>query len=278
MKKLTLPLFPLLGIEADGSCECGPDCEAPGKHPAVSWKAEVGEERFRSVETYLSAHPRVQGVGARMGEGIFVLDFDPRSGGFDSLARLEGEFSDLPPTAVALTGLYGSVRGEHWYFTYDASETYIRSRPLSKVLGADYSGVDVKGEGGYVVLPPTRHRSRVRYAWKSGLERIAEAPDWLITLLESEPELPSPTAVGTALRKRRGGQPSREVQGWIYGKAGVPHPQWVKIARITAALWDDTEAESPRRRLPDSSMTPWFGHRTTTRRDPGTKRSDCEMY
>jgi hypothetical protein len=45
-------------------------------------------------------------------------------------------------------------------------------------------GVDIRGQGGFAVLPPSRHVSGKDYEWKDGCApwecEIAEAPDWLL--------------------------------------------------------------------------------------------------
>jgi hypothetical protein len=89
-----------------------------------------------------------------MGDGMLVLDFDPRDGGFESRERLEAEFAPLPRTTKVLTGIHEQGRGEHLYFLYDSESIHVPSRPLSKALGSSYPGVDVKASGGYVVVPP----------------------------------------------------------------------------------------------------------------------------
>jgi hypothetical protein len=48
-------------------------------------------------------------------------------------------------------------------------------------------GIDVRAAGGYVVVPPSVHPSGVEYEWDVALKgsAIAEAPPWLLSLLES---------------------------------------------------------------------------------------------
>jgi hypothetical protein len=45
-------------------------------------------------------------------------------------------------------------------------------------------GVDIRGQGGFAVLPPSQHSSGTPYAWKAGCApwecEIAAAPDWLL--------------------------------------------------------------------------------------------------
>jgi putative DNA primase/helicase len=78
--------------------------------------------------------------------GFFVLDVDRDSWGFGSLDALESEFGELPPTWTVKTG----GGGLHLYFKYPEDGTVI---PNS--TGRLGPGVDVRGEGGYVLVPPS---------------------------------------------------------------------------------------------------------------------------
>lgn len=88
---------------------------------------------------------------------IFVIDVDPRNGG----AVPQG----LPPTYTVVTG------GGGLHFYYRTTGT-LHTKP-------EYSpGVDIKGLGGYVILPPsvTEHE----YTTTGQSREPSEAPDWLI--------------------------------------------------------------------------------------------------
>lgn len=242
MTTLTLPLIPLLDLDRAGGCPCG-SCERPGKHPAVKWRhVTVGRRRYGSIEEYLDG-TKYSRVAARMGNGVFCLDFDPRSNGFEARANLEDEFRPLPPTAVALTGDYGGVRGEHYYYSHNPS-IRVPNRVLSDLLGKDFGGIDIKGDGGLAVVPPTTHPSGVRYEWQAGFDEIEEAPDWLVALLEGGAKRDQIGLSGATPRKRTGKRPTREVLRWVFAEEGIPSPQWLKIARITGELWDDPEERS----------------------------------
>lgn len=86
--------------------------------------------------------------------GVFVLDVDPDKGGFESLATLLAANSELPHTATVKTG----GGGRHYYFKYPDDGTTI---PNS--AGRIGRGLDVRGEGGYVLLPPSVTEGR--YEW-----------------------------------------------------------------------------------------------------------------
>lgn len=116
-------------------------------------------------------------IGMACGEasgGIFPLDIDPRNGGDDSLADLCRTHM-IPETPRSLTG----GGGEHIFFRGNARCTVIAP------------GVDIKGNGGYVVLPPSVHPNGKVYAWDA-LSRpddiaFADAPAWLLKLCEVKP-------------------------------------------------------------------------------------------
>jgi hypothetical protein len=101
--------------------------------------------------------------------GIVVLDVDPDAGGSESLAKLEREDGPVPMTAKARTG----GGGIHLFFRYREG-TQIRNS--AGLLGP---GLDVRGEGGYVVVPPSRTCGPYRWIDTSPL---AEA-SWLIERL-----------------------------------------------------------------------------------------------
>ena len=104
--------------------------------------------------------------------GIFALDVDDRKGGPVSLAALEAEHGPLPVTLTVITG--GS--GEHHYFRYPVGGVRCSVGKLSK-------GLDIRGEGGQVIVPPSIHPSGRSYQWLDETRAIVEAPDWLLDLL-----------------------------------------------------------------------------------------------
>jgi putative DNA primase/helicase len=52
-------------------------------------------------------------------------------------------------------------------------------------------GIDVRGDGGYVVLPPSQLANGKQYQYENQDAPIAETPQWLLELLKSKPQ-PSP--------------------------------------------------------------------------------------
>lgn len=95
------------------------------------------------------------GIATGAASGITIVDLDHRpdegKDGPGQLAALERDHGELPRTPTSRRGL-----GGHLYFAYAAG--------LPSTNGA-LPGVDVKNDGGYVVAPPSLHRSGGRYRW-----------------------------------------------------------------------------------------------------------------
>lgn len=73
----------------------------------------------------------------------------------------------------------GSGKGYHFYFTpfLDVTPNGVRIAP----------GLDIRGDDGYGILPPSDHISGERYEWVSSPEAvIPEAPQWLRQLITQE--------------------------------------------------------------------------------------------
>jgi putative DNA primase/helicase len=116
-------------------------------------------------------------IGIATGAGLLVLDVDATHDGFESLALLEDTYGALPDTPAVLTG----SGGRHIYFRLPEGVTV---RNSAGKLGP---GLDVRGDGGYVVAPPSTHPNGQRYEWLEGQSPddlpLASAPDWLLRLI-----------------------------------------------------------------------------------------------
>jgi hypothetical protein len=148
-------------------------CEPGGKAPLTYngfWDASTDPRR---ITAWWSRWPAAN-VGVPTGErsGLLVLDVDPRDGGAEGLAALERAGGPLPETAKSRTG----GGGTHVFFAYPAGEVV---RSSAGKLGP---GLDVRGEGGYVVVPPSRTQGA--YVW---LDRSPLAdPAWLLGRLRGQ--------------------------------------------------------------------------------------------
>lgn len=170
-------VFPLHMPLASGCCTCGNSrCPDRGKHPRTQHGLHDATNDPKTIAAWWRAAP-LSNVGIVTGHrsGIVVLDVDPPHGGEQSLAILEQAFSPLPETPTVLTG----SGGFHFYFaTPDACEGALPNRiGLAGLLGLDF-----RGDGGYIVAPPSLHQAGEPYQWIVG-PPLAPLPYWLWTLL-----------------------------------------------------------------------------------------------
>jgi hypothetical protein len=148
------PVFPVHTPNTDGSCSCRrPECDDVGKHPRTRnglKDATTDPEQIRTWWTWWHD----ANVGMATGK-IIVLDVDPRHGGDESLHDLEQQYDPLPDTVTVETGSGGR---HHWFSPPQGAE-------IRNSEGKIGPGLDVRGVGGYVLVPPSLHASGRRYTW-----------------------------------------------------------------------------------------------------------------
>lgn len=171
-------LVPLYGIRTDGACQCsrGPTCSAPGKHPRIdAWQKNASSD----PET-VSRWVRQSGgnLGWAMGgpDRLVALDVDGETGR-NSIAKLEGKHGPLPATLTSRSGRVDG--GEHRIFHVPA---HLDIDAIPNRASHMEPGLDVRSEGGQIVIPPSVHASGQLYAWKH-IAPIAELPLWLYELM-----------------------------------------------------------------------------------------------
>jgi Bifunctional DNA primase/polymerase, N-terminal/AAA domain/Homeodomain-like domain len=114
------------------------------------------------------------GISTGEGSGFWTIDVDANDGGEASLKRLTDAHGPLPPTVESITG-----EGRHLHLRWVDGIGCTTKR-----LGP---GLDTRGNGGYVVAPPSVHPSGRRYVWSvDSAKEFAETPDWLVELLTTE--------------------------------------------------------------------------------------------
>lgn len=144
------------------------------KRPLVSWQAYQGSRPTSDqVRAWFGRWPDANvGIVTGAVSGLVVLDVDPAHGGDDSLAVLERRHGPLPVTVEAISG----GGGRHVYFVHPGGQ--VRNRV------ALAPGIDLRGDGGMIVAPPSVHPSGNRYAWRAGHAPdevpMAPLPRWLL--------------------------------------------------------------------------------------------------
>lgn len=163
---------------------CALPADAVRKHPAVPWRQYQSRRPAPKevLELFRRAWRRLNlglGIGLVTGaaSGLLVLDLDAskngQPAGWESLAD---KLADLPPGPVVLT----PSGGRHYYFRLP--EGAIPPRNAAGKL----PGVDWRGEGGWVVAPPTRRPDGGRYEWAPECgpnTPLPEPPGWLLALI-----------------------------------------------------------------------------------------------
>lgn len=152
------------------------------KRPMFDNWPEIATNDEQIVSRWWHQNPDANvGIATGRRSGVFVLDVDPKNGGMESFEELINMHGQFPNTWQQVTG----SKGLHLFFRYPAF-------PVTNAAGI-LPGIDIRGDGGQVVAPPSIHPDTgATYEW-DGLEeieqvRVAEAPLWLLDMLQSRHE------------------------------------------------------------------------------------------
>jgi len=131
------------------------------KKPLIRWEKYQKEKATEEeVEKWFSDSDNYN-IGIITGEisGIVVVDVEAG-----------GKTENLPPTVISKTG------GGGWHFFYKHP-----SKPIKNSVRIREK-TDIRGDGGYVVAPPSRHKSGNKYEWLVSPEEanFAELPQWVL--------------------------------------------------------------------------------------------------
>jgi archaellum biogenesis ATPase FlaH len=170
-----MPVFPVHTPTIDGGCSCNkPDCRSIGKHPRTVNGLKDASTDEEQIKKWWKKHPDAN-IGLVTGSvsGLIVLDID--DGGEEELSK----HPSLPDTVESVTG----SGGRHIFF----------ANPEYKIIKNKVKfcvGLDIRAEGGYVVVPPSLHASGKRYERTNGViptrDNLAECPEWLIEATDSK--------------------------------------------------------------------------------------------
>ncbi len=152
-----LAVFPTHWIE-DGQCSCGKlDCSSPGKHPILAGGFKIATTDAKTINAWWNAYPNAN-VAIATGEvsRVFVIDVDVANGksGEASLKTLETEVGSLPKDAIVKTG----SGGLHFYLK-------MQNQKIKSSASKIAEHIDVRANGGYVIAPPSIHKSGFHYEW-----------------------------------------------------------------------------------------------------------------
>ncbi len=247
------------------TCPAGSRCISKGKHPAITWthyqKERASEDQIRAwFEGPYSGY----GLGIVTGavSGIFVIDVDegPGKPGSETINDLQMIHGDLPFTVQARTG----GGGRHIIFRHPGNVWVTTAK---NVLGA---GVDVRGDGGFIVAAPSLHESGRFYLWDDlahpATTPVMDAPSWVLEMAETPPpdmhgQRQSSTGTGEIIRDAWGkvidgrekhmitivcaviAEKLRET-GALPSVDTVVHEAWLGYERTTRARGPSLEADN----------------------------------
>lgn len=147
------------------------------KTPIVKW-ADVATTEENMLVGWWDTMPEANiAIACGKRSGIVVLDVDAGHGGYESLTVLFEKYGPLPTTPVSKTG----SGGEHIFFKHPGIEIRNSAGKLGK-------GLDIRGDGGYVVAPPSVHPNGNVYEWevRPSETPLADMPEWMIELLREK--------------------------------------------------------------------------------------------
>ena len=135
--------------------------ERGGKKPVVEWMEF--QSRRATEEELVAWFSRPLNIGIVTGKlsGLTVIDCDS-----DEATQRAAELG-LPTTAQVKTG-----KGWHFYYAFEpdvANATAIHGM----------KGIDIRGEGGFVVAPPSVHESGAAYRWEGEHRTLPVLPPWV---------------------------------------------------------------------------------------------------
>jgi hypothetical protein len=147
-------IFPVPFPTARGcSCWHGQKCPDPGKHPALKGWQKAATADLGQIAKWWKGKHRGYNIGLLTGpqSGVIVLDVDDEEGAY--LVAEKG----LPPGPVAITGR-ASGAGRHYFFQHPGYRVKNKTET--------FTGIDTRGDGGFIVLPPSLHSSGNYYRWE----------------------------------------------------------------------------------------------------------------
>lgn len=177
---LGFSVIPVYTVDQDGICTCKKkdECRNAGKHPAINWqrytKRKADDDQLLVWFDGMEHSHNIGLVTGSISNNIFVIDVDTGQGktGLETLDQVQMAHDDLPITATAKTG----SGGKHIFLR---APDGFHVKTDTNLIG---KGIDVRGEGGFVVAAPSRHASGNRYTYD--MDDIADAPNWVLAMVE----------------------------------------------------------------------------------------------
>lgn len=162
-------VFPIHGI-VDGQCTCGAkDCPDAGKHPILRNGEKGATSDVEKIKSWFCDHPSANvaiATGKRSGITVFDIDIADGKTGAKTWASATEECGE-PETLIAITG----SGGRHVLCRYNSA--------IPSTTDWIGKGLDVRNDGGYIVVAPSAHRCGGHYEWENWGTQLADIPTQL---------------------------------------------------------------------------------------------------
>ena len=151
---------------------------ARDKRPATENGCKAATTNKQQISDWWDKHPG-SNIGIATGSvsgGVLVIDLDVDENkgvnGYEVMKEWQQENGELPESWQSVTG-----RGGYHLFYRD---TAVRQNHVGL-----YDGVDIRGEGGYIVAPPSIHPNGRKYEWEQepGAYELAQVNDRIVKFL-----------------------------------------------------------------------------------------------
>ncbi len=164
----------------------------PGKHPWKGWNQapmETPEQGYATFFAIWQQYPNGVNIGVRTGpqSGIWALDLDmggAKNGVVDMQQWLEKNGLSWGEHLATLSAKTGGG-GYHYVFSYPKDVGKIPTVAPHPDIGPS---VDIKGDGGYILVAPSVHTSGKVYEWASPIskENCRPAADKIVRAVEKK--------------------------------------------------------------------------------------------
>jgi len=157
------------------------------KRPVIKWRDH--EDQIADDQTFdgwfggggeFRSRPNLGIITGNASGGVFVLDIDCHN--HPKAKTWLEDLIDLRNGGIPLFAPTQRTGGGGLQLLFKAPQGWVP--PTSKTS----MGVDIRGQGGFAMLPPSRHESGQSYEWLKGYEpwtiEIPEAPEWLIEAID----------------------------------------------------------------------------------------------
>ena len=159
-----IPVFPVHGITPEGHCTCNKQtCSHPGKHPAVNKGYKSATTDLNQINQWWHNQPLANiGIPTGAFSGLYVVDIDKKHDGFENYNAFNKQYEGPIPEA----SLVSATGGGGFHLIYGAPSSGVAVKSTTNLGGLQ--GVDFRGDGGYIVAPPSLHSSQNQYLWCEG--------------------------------------------------------------------------------------------------------------